>query len=145
MVGHRRVWPFLRALLHRPGRAAAVAYQRASFLVTPQVSLPNFADPYNGANPFNGSFSQPMTLLTLDKDLSLPYAQDWNLNVERSFGTNWLFEAGYVGTKGTKLPRFIEGNPTTFDGATQNNSTSAGFFPAAPLLNRSRAIFHRWA
>jgi len=38
----------------------------------------------------------------------LPYAQDWNLNLQRSFGANWLLEVGYVGTKGTKLPRFIE-------------------------------------
>jgi len=55
-----------------------------------------------------------MTLLTVDKNLSLPYAQDWNLNLQRSFGANWLFEIGYIGTKGTKLPRFIEGNPAVF-------------------------------
>jgi hypothetical protein len=84
------------------------------FLQTPQINFPNFADPFNGVNPFNESFAQPMTLLTLDKNLRLPYAQDWNLNVQRSFGSNWLFEIGYVGTKGTKLPRFIEGNPAVF-------------------------------
>ena len=93
------------------------------YLQTPQISLPNFSDPYNGSNPFNGTFAQPMTLLTLDKNLSLPYAQDWNLNIERAFGSNWLLQAGYVGTKGTKLPRFIEGNPTTFPaGSTANNA-----------------------
>lgn len=85
------------------------------FLQTPQVQLPNFADPFNGANPFNQSFSQPMTLLTVDKNLRLPYAQDWNLRIQRSFAGNWLLEADYVGTKGTKLPRFIEANPTVYD------------------------------
>ena len=85
------------------------------YLQTPQIQLPNFSDPYNGENPFNGSFAQPMTLLTLDPKLRLPYAQDWNLNVERAFGANWLLEIGYIGTKGTKLPRFIEGNPTVYD------------------------------
>jgi hypothetical protein len=84
------------------------------FLQTPQLNFPNFADPFNGVNPFNESFAQPMTLLTLDKNLRLPYAQDWNLNIQRSFGADWLFEIGYVGTKGTKLPRFIEGNPPVF-------------------------------
>jgi hypothetical protein len=87
------------------------------FLQTPQVPFPvaSFADPFGGANPFAGSgFAQPMTLLTLDKNLRLPYAQDWNFNVQRSFGANWLLEVGYVGTKGTKLPRFIEGNPAVF-------------------------------
>jgi hypothetical protein len=111
------------------------------YLVTPQVSLPNFADPYNGANPFNGSFSQPMTLLTLDKDLSLPYAQDWNLNLERSFGINWLFEAGYVGTKGTRLPRFIEGNPTTFDGATPDNSDQRRLYSGCTIAQPAPCNF----
>jgi len=85
------------------------------YLQTPQIQLPNFADPYNGQNPFNGSFAQPMTLLTLDPNLRLPYAQDWNLNIERSFRDDWLLQIGYVGTKGTKLPRFIEANPTVYD------------------------------
>src|SRR5580692_8243319 len=97
------------------------------FLQTPQLSFPNFQSPFGGADPFSGSgFAQPMTLLTLSPTLRLPYAQDWNLNVQRSFGSDWLLEVGYVGTKGTKLPRFIEGNPAVFiPGETggQPNST----------------------
>jgi len=54
-------------------------------------------------------------LLTLDPKLQLPYAQDWNLNIEHAFGNDWLLQIGYVGTKGTKLPRFIEANPTVYD------------------------------
>ena len=79
------------------------------YLQTPQVNLPsNFADPLSGAP------STPMTLLVLSPKLPLPYAQDWNLNIQRSFGEDWLFEVGYVGTTGTKLPRFIEANPTVY-------------------------------
>jgi len=96
------------------------------YLQTPQIQFPNFVDPFNGANPFDQSFAQPMTLLTLSPDLKLPYAQDWNLNIQRSLGANWLFEIGYIGTKGTRLPRFIEANPavsipgeTTQDNANQ--------------------------
>jgi hypothetical protein len=85
------------------------------YLQTPQISFPqNFADPFNGANLFSGSFSTPMTLLVLNPKLSLPYAQDWHLTIQKSFGANWLAEIGYVGTTGTKLPRFIEGNPTVY-------------------------------
>jgi Carboxypeptidase regulatory-like domain len=97
------------------------------FLQTPQITTPNFADPFNGTNPFNGSFAQPMTLLTLNPDLRLPYAQDWNLNFQRGFGKDWLLEVGYIGTKGTKLPRFIEANPTVYDPAltpTENSNLS---------------------
>jgi predicted heme/steroid binding protein len=94
------------------------------YLQTPQVSTPNFADPFNGQNPFNGTFSQDMTLLVLNPHLRLPYAQDWNLNIERALGNDWLLEIGYIGTKGTKLPRFIEANPAVYipGESTQNNA-----------------------
>jgi len=55
-----------------------------------------------------------MTLLVASRNLHLPYAQDWNLNVQRSFGADWLFQVGYVGTTGVRLPRFIEGNPAVY-------------------------------
>ena len=84
------------------------------FLQTPQVSTPNFADPFNGNPPINGEFSKPLTNLTLAANLPLPYSQDWDLNIQRSFGSDLLFEIGYVGTKGTKLPRMIEANPAIY-------------------------------
>lgn len=83
------------------------------YLRTPQLMFPgSLSNPFANGNPFATPFGETMTLLTLDPRLRLPYAQDWNLNIERSFGANWLFEVGYVGTKGTKLPRFIEYNPS---------------------------------
>ncbi len=83
------------------------------YLRTPQLLFPgNLANPFANGNPFTTPFGETMTLLTLDPHLRLPYAQDWNLSLERSFGSDWLLEVGYVGTKGTKLPRFIEGNPS---------------------------------
>jgi hypothetical protein len=84
------------------------------YLQTEQISTPNFSDPFNGNPPVNGQFATPLTNLTLDSKLPLPYAQDWDLNIQRSLGSNLLLEVGYVGTKGTKLPRFIEGNPAIY-------------------------------
>jgi hypothetical protein len=99
------------------------------YLQTPQVSTPNFADPFNGAPPVSGDFSKPLTNLTLAANLPLPYSQDWDLNIQRSFGSDLLFELGYVGTKGTKLPRFIEANPAIYipgvDGSGDPISTSS--------------------
>ncbi|HEX4066842.1 MAG TPA: carboxypeptidase regulatory-like domain-containing protein [Acidobacteriaceae bacterium] len=100
------------------------------FLGTPQVSLPNFANPFNGNPPAAGTFSTPLTNLTLSPTLTLPYTQDWDLNLERSFGSNWLLEIGYVGTKGTHLPRFIEANPAVFIRGTVNGQ---------PISNSSNA------
>ncbi len=84
------------------------------YLQTPQVSLPNFSNPFNGNPPISGQFSTPLTNLTLSPNLPLPYSQDWDLNIQHSFGQDYLFEIGYVGTKGTHLPRFIEGNPAIY-------------------------------
>src|SRR5215472_3107041 len=100
------------------------------YLGTPQVSLPDFADPFNGHPPAPGTFSTPLTNLTLAPALTLPYTQDWDLNVQRSFGPNWLFEVGYVGTKGTHLPRFIEANPAVF---------VPGYVNGQPISNSSNA------
>jgi len=109
------------------------------YLQTPQISFPNFADPFNGTNPFNQTFAEPMTLLVLNPKLELPYAQDWNLNVQRSFGSDWLFEIGYIGTKGTRLPRFIEGNPAvSIPGETsQDNANQRRLFSGCTLAPSS--------
>ena len=100
------------------------------YLQTPQISLPNFADPFNGNPPISGQFSTPLTNLTLSSNLTLPYSQDWDLNIQRSLGSNFLLEIGYVGTKGTHLPRFIEGNPAVF---------VPGFVNGQPISNSSNA------
>lgn len=113
------------------------------YLQTPQVNLPDFADPFKGGNPFTLSFSQPMTLLVLNPRLPLPYAQDWNLNVQRSFGADWLFQVGYVGTTGVKLPRFIEGNPAVFipGQSNENNVNQRRLYSGCTLANPKNCAY----
>jgi outer membrane receptor protein involved in Fe transport len=86
------------------------------YLKTQQISFPvnSFANPFYTPNPFSQAFPEPMTLLVVSRNLHLPYAQDWNLNIQRSIGADWLLQVGYVGTNGVRLPRFIEGNPPAF-------------------------------
>jgi outer membrane receptor protein involved in Fe transport len=105
------------------------------YLKTQQISFPvnSFANPFYSPNPFSQPFPEPMTLLVVSRNLHLPYAQDWNLNIQRSFGADWLFQAGYVGTTGVRLPRFIEGNPAVF--VPGFNTTGPGCSVANPCLN----------
>ncbi len=102
------------------------------FLKTQQISFPinSFANPFYTPNPFSQAFPEPMTLLVVARNLHLPYAQDWNLNIQQSFGADWLFQIGYVGTTGVRLPRFIEGNPPVFIPGV--DTTSAGCSVASP-------------
>jgi len=101
------------------------------YLKTIQLGFPinSFANPFYAPDPFGVPFPEPMTLLVASRNLHLPYAQDWNLNVQRSFGENWLLQVGYVGTTGVRLPRFIEGDPAVYYPGV--DTTSPGCAPPA--------------
>jgi hypothetical protein len=105
------------------------------FLKTQEIQFPvnSFADPFYTPNPFAQAFPEPMTLLVVARNLHLPYAQDWNLNIQHSLGADWLLQIGYVGTTGVRLPRFIEGNPPVFVPGV--DTTSPGCSVANPCLN----------
>ncbi|HMK23162.1 MAG TPA: TonB-dependent receptor, partial [Terriglobales bacterium] len=114
------------------------------YLATPQAGFPvNYAEPFAGHNPFDGSFSEPMTLLVVSPKLKLPYAQDWNLNVQRSFGNDWLLQVGYVGTNGIHLPRFIEANPAIYypGVSTENNVNQRRMYSGCTLDQPDNCIY----
>jgi outer membrane receptor protein involved in Fe transport len=123
------------------------------YLKTQQVSFPvnSFANPFYAPNPFSQAFPEPMTLLVVARNLHVPYAQDWNLNIQRSFGADWLFQIGYVGTTGVRLPRFIEGNPAVFvpglDPSTnqpisnENNVNQRRLYSGCTLTNPNNCIY----
>ncbi len=80
-------------------------------------------------------------------DLVTPYAQHWTLTLEQQLGRNYLFSAGYVGTKGTHLLRFATPNlgPNVLPvvtGALLLGGAETVFtgFSAAPGQNFSRAF-----
>jgi len=79
-----------------------------------QIGQPDYANPTAGINALAPGYNYPELFDALDPNLRLPYAQDWNLTVQRSFGSGWIAEVAYVGTKGTKLPRFVEANPAVY-------------------------------
>jgi hypothetical protein len=54
-------------------------------------------DPTNPDTAFLGFLFYP------SRDFHNPYAQQWNLTVQREVARNWLAEVGYVGTRGVAL------------------------------------------
>jgi hypothetical protein len=84
----------------------------------------DFANPFGTTPPFDQkTYPKPTTVLTVEDVMKPAYAQDWNLSVQRSFLEDYLIEVRYVGTRGNRLPRFIEGNPAVFGpGATAQNA-----------------------
>ena len=84
----------------------------------------NYANPLGTVtNPFTpGQFALPASTFTIDRNLLPPYAQDWNLTLDQNIGKQML-SVGYIGSKGTRLPRLVEANPAVYQpGATFANS-----------------------
>lgn len=102
-----------------------------------QVNRPfSFSDPYNGlVNPFpytpprTGAERQRFTFLrpvvvgeSYDPALAAGYMQQWNVNLQRETLQGIVVTAGYVGSKGTRLPMQRELNQAAFaPGATAGN------------------------
>jgi hypothetical protein len=84
----------------------------------------NFQNPYaGGPTPVPNTFGRPTTMLAMAPEARPPYAQDWNFSIQRALRKDYLIEARYVGTKGTRLPRTAERNPSVYGpGATSGNA-----------------------
>jgi len=62
-----------------------------------------------GANVVNdGSFILPFII---DPHLRMPYTQGWNFGLQRDLPGNVMMEVNYVGSRGTRLLRLVDGNP----------------------------------
>jgi hypothetical protein len=81
-------------------------------------------------NAFNGSSpatpiltptSLPQSIFFIDRNLRTPYMQTWSFNLQQQVGNSVGLEAGYVGTKGTRLVRLRDANqPDVITGVRPN-------------------------
>jgi hypothetical protein len=51
-----------------------------------------------------------VTLSSIERQAISSYGQQWNFNIQREFGRNWLIEVGYSGSKGTHVESSYDGN-----------------------------------
>jgi hypothetical protein len=56
----------------------------------------------------NGAFILPFLI---DPHLRMPYSQNWMLGIQQQLPGNVMMEINYVGSKGTRLLRVVDGNP----------------------------------
>lgn len=87
----------------------------------------NYTDPWRGSGgPFKPNFfPRPTTMLTEDASSRPPYAQNWNFSLQHALPSDTSLEIRYVGTKGTRLPRFIEANPSVYRPGDSANNVDA--------------------
>jgi hypothetical protein len=117
---------FYDTLANGVGGPLRVATQALPWAVIRQASGSNvnFSQPLGAQSGLfqPGTFTLPANMFTIQNNLRPPYAQDWNIAIQQNLGSQVL-ELRYVGTKGTRLPRFIDGNPAVYSaGATAANA-----------------------
>ena len=118
-----------------PFRATSAALGQTVVRTLTGYTKINYANPLGTvANPFTpGQFALPASTFTIDRNLLPPYAQDWNFTIDQSLGKQNL-SVGYIGSKGTRLPRLVEANPAIYQpGATFANSPRRRLYSGCTL------------
>lgn len=78
----------------------------------PFVFPPTNVGPKNPDTTFNWAGVEPLSgTLAYDPHNVLPRAEDYELSIERQFGSNTVLSVSYVGNQGHKLISVIEANP----------------------------------
>jgi len=75
------------------------------FVNSVNIQNPRLSNPLGGAGALF-----PPNVNSLDVFPKQPSAQSWSLTIQRELATNLILEVGYVGTRGTHLPRTIQLN-----------------------------------
>ena len=82
----------------------------------PTLSLPNkfpFTVPGVGATIDWADLYSLLELSTFDPQYTVPYVQNFNLNIQRALPSNMVLQIGYVGSLGHRLASWYEGDPIT--------------------------------
>ena len=107
-----------------------------------QVSAPPFADPLRGVTGTPG-FPAGLIFIGWGEDFATPMVQQYNLTVQQQVGGSWGLEIGYVGSRGTHMPIFMEVNPTI---AVLSPTPAIGprLFPAFSLVRPTFSEAKSW-
>ena len=104
----------------------------------------DFANPwagYAGGSPFPLSFGPNTTFLpaavylSVPQGLKRPYYEQWNVSVQRQFGTAWLATASYLGNLGIHGTMGHEGNVGVFLPAASCVLAGVTYTPCSTVAN----------
>lgn len=127
---------FYDQLANGVGGPLRVATQSVPWIQVRTITGPqiDFTHPFGADGPrFRaGEFIKPLSTFTIENRLLPPYVMNWNFGLQPRIGANW-FDLRYVGTKGTRLPRFVEGNPAVYrPGATAADAERRRIYAGCP-------------
>ncbi len=108
-------YPYLALAVGLPGILRTMS---DPFIPVPQPGQfpinPTIPSPLSPLSPIVGV---PISGIFIDPELRTPYIHQYNANLQWEFANNFLLEAGYVGSKGTKLLQVITLNQPVYNRA----------------------------
>ena len=126
-------YPYLALAVGLPGLLRTMS---DPFIPVPQPGAfpvnPTIPSPLSPLSPILGV---PISGIFIDPNLRTPYIQQYNANVQWEFANDYLLEAGYVGSKGTKLLQVITLNQPVY-----NPATNSFFAPLGPFLSTQKNV-----
>ena len=97
---------------------------------SPFVPGPSYSSGGVPPTPVTGGSSRS----SFDPNFRDGYAQQWSLNVQQQLGTNYMFEGGYVGSRGRQLVVFVDVNQAPARLGVTNPNVNRPSFSANPSL-----------
>jgi hypothetical protein len=101
-----------------------------------QTPLPTFqSSPVVNNCPPPGQPCSPILPFLVDPRLRTPYSQSWSAGIQIELYPGLLLEANYVGSRGTRLLRLVDGNPPQPDRLAQYEVFCVPNNPNNQMLN----------
>jgi len=109
LLGLTRGNPPFQQIFFEPFFAAGVLVPVSALGPPPSLTatpiVPDFG--FNASGMLQGGILP----FIIDPHLRMPYSQGWNFGVQRELPGSLLLEVNYVGSRGTRLLRVVDGNP----------------------------------
>lgn len=99
-------------------------------------------DPLRAATGGPPGFPPGLIFIGWGEDFASPYAHHFNLTVQRQIAGSLGVEVGYVGSRGKKLPIFMEVNPGLY--VPGQTTRGARKFPAFSLVRPTFSVAQSW-
>jgi len=126
-------YPYLALAVGLPGLLRTFANP---FIPVPQPGTfplnPTIPSPLSPLSPIVGV---PISGLFVDPELSTPYVQQYNANVQWEVFKDYLLEVGYVGSKGTKLLQTVSLNQPVY-----NRAANVFFAPLGTAFSTQKMV-----
>jgi hypothetical protein len=123
------------------GYAGTPPWGPSATITTPVGGFSNPWEGYPGGNPFpivlnkNVAFPTGGSYLTVPLNLHTTYVEQWNISIQRQFGSNWLASASYLGNNTIHMWAAVSLDPAVYIPGASCVLEGVTYSPCSSLAN----------